>query len=817
MTDQDKAEPDKPEPDKAVQAETGPDNSGVTVVDCVSCDGGGVTSRRCTCTWYGDTLIVSDDQPTGEQQSTGEPVDDEPANDEPANGERANGEQVDGRAVGSAYRDCRVCGGTGTTCSTCLSCAGLGRRRAQLVLTVANVDTAAVASVNIVPGALDPVHRDGHWLLDLDAVVTELAGRVGAEHVYEPDAPDRDIYAGSVSLPNEWRPDLPAGQRHALEAAAIADRATYPWRVWLGRTTRPPRPDPARHLGQLCALAELLCLDLVVETRPEPYGDGRHRWQLRLELPDTDVGDTFAGSVSGADSLDEAIVAADLPGLAAGLNDRSRDAPAHFLRPNQRDSLPIGPPKLDLDQLERRMVADCTTLVTGAPTPGAQAIWRDGRWWHTSLRVVAVVEELTERQTGQIRRCTVDELARSWQPPPPSWQGPAIPFETCPYCVPEQGLRRCICTIGAATADPQCRHCGGAGLSGRHGSGLLRCFSCGDTAQIRHGVVVTVTDGQHWARHLNWAAPDADSDSAVAPQIGSQPGGKPIHQVPPPYRLSAHVGDLAVRGEPVSLAQLTPLDDHARVYAEELWHGWTTLDHPGQDPLTAYLANVANGHPGGRLLLLAEPADAPPLASALALAYGLGLALVVTVADHRHNAGTPYQAQGVLWGAYFAPPGANGAGEPDAVGAAAAGASSASAAAGAGFGLNAYPDRPALGQALARAVEYLSVDTNAAVPAEPGTPIAVPQSVPTPAVDLGPTIDGPAPDSPAPDGPASDSLVPLLSLLAAHYAGETVIVVLAASHCEVHVRESPQTTRRVVTAADLPAAVTALRLRPPAT
>ncbi|WP_326551800.1 hypothetical protein [Micromonospora sp. NBC_01813] len=758
MTDQNKAEPDKAEPDKAEL-----DNRGVTVVDCASCDGGGVTSRRCSCTWYGDQLIVSDDQRT-----TG------------------------AGAGGSAYRDCRVCGGTGTTCSTCLSCAGLGRRRAQLVLTVANVDTAAVASVNVVPGALAPVHRDGHWLLDLDAVVTELAARVGAEYVYEPDSPDRDIYAGSLSLPDEWLPDLHAEQRHALEAAAIADRATYPWRVWLGRATRPPRPEPARHLGQLCALAELLCLDLVVETRPEPYGDGRYRWQLRLELPDTDVGDTFAGSISGADSLDAAIVAAGLTGMAAGLKDRSRDAPAHFLHPNQPDGLPIGPPKLDLDQLERRMVADCTTLVTGAPTPGAQAIWRDGRWWHTSLRVVAVVEELTERDTGQIRRCTVDKLARSWQPPPPSWQGPAIPFEPCPYCVPEQGLRRCICTVGAATADPECRYCGGAGLSGRHGSGLLRCFSCGDTDQVRHGVVVTVTDGQHWARHLNWAVPAADSDSAVAPQIGSQPGGKPIHQVPPLYRLPSHLADLAVRDQPVRLAQLTPLDDHARVYAEELWHGWATLDHPGQDPLTAYLANVANGHPGGRVLLLAEPPDAPPLASTLALAYGLGLALVVTVADHRHNAGTPYQLQGVSWGAYFAPPGA-------------------SSASGAAFGLNAYPDRPALGQALARAIEYLSVDTNSAVPAEQGTPIAVPQSVPTPAVDL-----GPAPDGPAPGGPASDDLVSLLSLLAAHHAGETVIIVLAASHCEVHVREGPQTVRRVVTAANLPAAVTALRLHPPA-
>ncbi|MFY1636393.1 hypothetical protein ACN27F_24485 [Solwaraspora sp. WMMB335] len=719
----------------------------VTVVDCARCAGGGVTTRACTCTWYGDQLIVPDGTPPDDSRE-------------------------------SAYRDCQICLGTGSVCWTCDGCDGLGRCRAQLVLTVANADTTAVASVNIVPGALDPARRDGRWSIDLDAVVAELAGRVGATHVYDPDVPDREVSAGAIMLPKDWHPGLPAERRHAIEAEAIAGYSRHPWRIWLGRTAAPQRPDPARHLGQLCDLAELLCLDLVVEARPDPYVDGRHSWQLRLDLPDAEVGDassdvtlsdgassdvplsggTFAGATFArcAASLDAAIVAADPTSLATGLADRGRHAPAYYLRPGRAGGAAgspagarIGPPKLDLDQLERRVLADCTALGTGEPTPGAQAIWRDGRWWHTSLRVVEVVEKLTERATGQTISRTVEKLARSWQPPPPTWQGPAIPYERCADCVPEHGLRRCL--------------------------------GCGDTYEIRHGVVVTVTDGRTWARHLNWALPaDQGGRSVAVPQVGSRPGGKAIHQVPPQYRLPAHLADLPVRQE-----QLGPLDEYEVIADHEMWHGYVTLDHAGQDPLTAYLANIANGHPGARVLLHARVPAAPSLAEALAMAYGLGLALVVSVVDHRPSTGTPYHVQGVRWGAYYADRSAD-------------------------FGLRTFAHLPTIEHALARAVEYVCSDAHSAVPTDPATAIRVPQSVPSPAADE-PAADASTAGEPV----AGDDLVPLLSLLGAHFAGETVTVRFAASRCEVHLHEGPETTRRVATAADLPAAVTALRLHPP--
>ena len=102
------------------------------------------------------------------------------------------------------------------------------------------------------------------------------------------------------------------------------------------------------------------------------------------------------------------------------------DAPAHYLRAG------AGPPDLpepvDLDQVERRMIRDCEGR------PGAQAIWRNGRWWHTSLRPGRVVETLTEEPTGQVSRRVTTILVRGWEPPAPDWVGEPIPYHDCPDC-----------------------------------------------------------------------------------------------------------------------------------------------------------------------------------------------------------------------------------------------------------------------------------------------------------------------------------------------------------------------------------------------
>ncbi|WP_405426594.1 hypothetical protein [Micromonospora sp. NBC_00617] len=54
-----------------------------------------------------------------------------------------------------AYRRCEQCRGAGSVAYPCYRCHRLGRRRAQLVVTVANLDIGAVVSHQVVPGGLD--------------------------------------------------------------------------------------------------------------------------------------------------------------------------------------------------------------------------------------------------------------------------------------------------------------------------------------------------------------------------------------------------------------------------------------------------------------------------------------------------------------------------------------------------------------------------------------------------------------------------------------------------------------------------------------
>ncbi|TDC01463.1 hypothetical protein E1091_02860, partial [Micromonospora fluostatini] len=171
-----------------------------TVVVCAGCDGMTFRFDPCRCTHYGDRFLADGDRPS----SGGQP----------------------------AYRDCELCRGVGRIATPCHECRRSGRRRAELVLTVANLDTGAVASHRLTPGRLDP-RRDRAlgWVVDLPARVRDLAAAVGVA-VTGPDPLP-------LVLPRAWSPDLPADRRHALEARALADQDRVPWRVLLGRCTEP--------------------------------------------------------------------------------------------------------------------------------------------------------------------------------------------------------------------------------------------------------------------------------------------------------------------------------------------------------------------------------------------------------------------------------------------------------------------------------------------------------------------------------------------------------------------------------------------------
>jgi hypothetical protein len=627
------------------------------VTDCPTCDGLSWTVRDCDCVPAGDRFLV----------------DTTPADRAP-------------------WRDCRLCHGTGRRTRVCAACDGRGCRRAQLVLTVANLDTGQVASADLRPGALPAPQPSpgGGWHVTLTPVVRDLAATVDAHAPV--DTLGRPLGEEFLLLPRDWSPDLPPERRKRLEAAALAGWSRQPWRVWLGRTTAPaaPPPHPAAQLLQLCALAGPLCLDLVVEARRDGTG---LVWHVRYDVPGATVPARPAGWATDlADALRTTTVDTALWGLAT----RGLTAPAHELRPtppadpavdawldaeyglltsHDRDRLhragvdvdrladPDGhPPTLRpagldadlgwwaLDRLARRITADTRDR------PGAQAVWRDGRWWHTRLRPVGAVETLTALDTGQVRADVQPVLVRDPEPPAPTWLGPPIRYAPCPACHPPgapepvvpangcagAGLPPADAATGPTGGDPATHRTGGAtGPPGRGGAvPEVTCLVCGGLRVVPSACVVTLTDLTGRVAHHTWSA-----ESPVdAPVIGRQPGGAPVHRLPDAYR----VGELARRFgvDPEHLAEV----DHGSGVDQDLRDGTPTVTGPPSGALPAHLARAARGRPAGRLLLAVRPPDdTPDLAGLVRLGLGLGLPVTVAVCDHRDGDGDPTRVHGVLW------------------------------------------------------------------------------------------------------------------------------------------------------------------------
>jgi hypothetical protein len=681
--------------------------TGPIVVTCRRCEGMTVTEASCGCLNGGNRVLVTDDP-----------------------------------APREAYRDCRMCGGSGRVATACHSCGQRGRQRAQIVLTVANVDTGAVASTSVEPGTVAPVSDPGGgWRLRLGPLIRDLAAAVGAatwSDVY--GRPDGEL---DVSLPRDWRPDLRMERWRALEAAAIAAQAGVGWHVYLGRSAAPPAVEPEHRLSQLCAVADLLHLDLVVEARRNRTED-RLYWDIRYDVPGARVP---ARARLDANDLVTAVSTATVVRAIAGISARGLTAPAHYLdRPTE--SAPVRPHG-NLDEVERRVVADCTDLRTGLALPGAQAIWRNGQWWHTSLRVTGHTESLTEQQTGQVVRRVTPVLRRGWEPPEPAWLGERIEHLPCPDCDPGSRLRACLCTIGGNPVDPDCTSCGGAGLR----AWALPCHTCSDSHRIHSGVVVTITDLDRRVEHLNWRAGVA----APTPLVATHPNGKSLVQLPERYRLDALATKLGVRPD-----DLTELDGGWPV-DQDLREGLVTLRRTDLDGLTQHVARAALGHPGARLLVLATPPEVPALADLIRLATGLGLGLAVSVRDNRDNESHPLRTHGMSWHVEFTPA------DPPTV-------------------TIDPPTRPSLPAAIAYSLEYLEIALVEAVPADPAQPIPAP-------LRTNPTdVDDPE---------------PLIRRIGAHHAGEWVSVHFAAAGCHVYLRDQGD-LHQLTSAGDLTNALAAI-------
>ncbi|GAA3745169.1 hypothetical protein GCM10022225_30920 [Plantactinospora mayteni] len=633
--------------------------------------------------------------------------------------------------------DCRT-----STSYACSACGQYGARRAQLVLTVANLDTGAVASAEVVPGMLEPRPAPGGgWHLALTPLLHDLAASVGAGSIHHVTAPTEPVGERLVPLPAWWRPDLPAEQRHDVEAAAIAGWTRTPWQVFLGRTAARPAPDPDRQLARLCAVAGLLCLDLVVEARRLPGAAESFGWEVRYELP----GSVPPEQSAAFPDLRTAVAATTVERAVALLAARRVAAPAHFVR----SAGPAGVARpvtldvisgIDLDQVERRTLGGCVAPATGEERPGAQAIWRNGGWWYTGLRPGGV----PERHTGQFRSRPTSMLRRNWEPPAPHWRGAPIPYVDCADCDPTTGLRPCDCTLGGQSAEPECARCRGAGRC----ASVLPCHACGDTRRRYLGTIVTLSNLRDRVLHLNWEV----GPPPPALLVGSQPNGQPVIQLPGRYRLARWAGAFRVR--PDDLADL----DGGGGVDQDLRDGIVTLPDPDADPLAHYVGYASRGQPGARLFVRAGRPDVPPLADLIRLALGLGLVATVTVQNHRLDESDPLRLHGEGWHVELNAP-ALPVGVPE------------------------LPTHPTVETAIADCLDCLDLALAEVVPADPRYPIPVPSS-PEPAL-----LDDP---------------LPPLTHLGARYAGQPVTVRFDPAGCHLYLRVN-HSARHIATAATITA------------
>ncbi|MFI7077881.1 hypothetical protein ACIBO1_11385 [Micromonospora sp. NPDC049903] len=603
------------------------------VVGCATCGGAGNVTEACGCTDGGDRLLVG-------------------WRDE----------------VGRAYRDCRLCGGAGRVVRDCMDCGRTGRWRAQLVLTVADLDTGAVASANVVPGSVEPTLADrGGWCLDLTALVREQRAIIETTGAAEPPGGDplrernRPWEAATLVVPlhRRWYPGLPAQQRREMEAEAIVRYVHRPWWLWLTRSAAPPAEEPDARLARLCEVADLLRLDLVVEARR--HRRGRPTWHVRYEVPG---GEVPAHIPAHWPDLATAVAATTVADALFGLGERGAAAPAYTMVPG--DGTQAVRPVVDLARLGGLVLADI------GQAPGAQAVWRDRRWWHLRLAEDGDTVVLAERDTGQVARQSITLLRRVVEPTAPTWQGVPVPWSPCPDCVPGGRLVSCYCRIDGGAAEPGCRVCGGAGFAPVTGG----CPYCRGSRRRYAALTVTVTDLVDRAEHQLWLP-------------GDGPEVSPGYRLDGPYRLADQASRLGVRPEHLTDA------DGGRTLDVALRDGLVLAGGP--DPERRFVSSAAAGRPGARLIVVARRPDVPPLADLVRLAYGLSLTLRVGVCDERPA------GMALRWSVSLVRCGA----------------------------ARERPIQPTVEAAIDFCLRYLDHAVRDAVPTDPGVPIHVPQALAT--------------------------------------------------------------------------------------
>ncbi len=554
------------------------DPAAAGTVVCATCDGITFTLDRCRCRDGDSAFLITDParRPTG----------------------------PDGRP----WPDCEQLPGRRHDRPTCRDCRQHGLRRAQLVLTVANLDTGAVASANVVPGVIEPGPAPGGgWRLALAPLLHELAERAGVAPatLLEPDLPDQPVNPDgelSLYLPYALAPrpgrrrTAPTGSpraghpllrplaglpRHRHRTRAARPRSA-PRPALPARRTTLPRPGrrsppgrPVRHPGVGHPLRNPRRRCARPPRRPAPRPAYRRGAHHRPQRPRR-AGPTVP------------------------------DRPRSFRQPRPT------PPRRDTPGTGRRR----PTRTPDPARPGR--IVRRPR--HLARSTVATHRPATRRYHHHPHH----PRHRPGHPPPH-------------HRIPTQ-----LGTTGTRPGRPNGSHRSAAPTAAGTGTRdwHLPCHSCAGSRYHRHGTVLTITNLAGRTVHLNWR-PDEQPEPPTL--VATDSAGQPVLRFAGRYRLRGWATVFGVRPE-----DLTD-PDTGHTISQDLFDGIVTPHHYGADPYPSYLANASRGRPAGRLIIAATPWDAPTLDQLTRIAHGLGFTVQITVTDHRDNLGDPRLIQGQSW------------------------------------------------------------------------------------------------------------------------------------------------------------------------
>lgn len=578
---------------------------------CPDCDGLGSKVLACACTATGEKMLSGYDAEPG----AAEPLE-----------------------------DCNRCHGHGSITLQCNTCAGAGTVRAQLVITVVNVDSGVVASETVLPGIIAPqwlpseLEGDHRWALPLRPVVDRLIGAVGGDLITTHD--NTMSLAWSLPVPGGWNPDLPTAARLELEAAALGRaQGRTRHRHFVTTAAASARNNAQNRLAHLAVIADRLHVDLccaryatVSDELDRPTQRG---WSVSFELPGIERPSPRCSNLTYP-SLAEACEAADSLELLQRLRHRidpADPAPARFI--NDTSTVAAAHPAgLSVADLERQLAALVGDL------RGAVAIRRNGAWHVAALEPDETLEDYRETDTGQIRHRHIRTWRRSPAPPSPNWWGDEIPETPCPQCATGTTWVRCECFDTLTDApDPHCDKCTGTG--NRRGTS---CSLCGRIGRIRLGYTVSVADlSPGGAVHHYNVAPGLDPghEPAVWPDFPDMT----YHQLPEVARLTQRLFadgvDLADLRDVTGLQVSSSLIDSGIV---------APTGTPVIDLVHQHVVDATAGRPGARVLLQWAPPARATVAQTASIAWGLGFDLVLGAEDRNADQLAGTSMGGMRWG-----------------------------------------------------------------------------------------------------------------------------------------------------------------------